>query len=288
MKIICKYNEVKNYEVKKESEKYLPEFMQGSFPELILGKEYIPLGLILYKESREFCYLLNEEYGPFFYPASLFEITNGQLLADWHINIINDVESNIIFLCGYFEFCYDKNYHDNILECEPKEIELYFKKKYEYMGYKDIIFEDIKQDSRLEKERIKKNLVVSALIEKNNKILLVKRKDSEFPFGTWELPGNDFSGENSMDIFMKENIQKKLDIEVRNSNYIGSYNYYHKDIDCEVCLYKVSDFSGEIKSQYYLETIWVEPLKIPEYDVYDFNMLNPSSKVMRLILKNIE
>ncbi len=125
MKILCKYNDLDN------PLSGIPnDFDYG----LVVGKEYLVMGVVL-TENHQLWYLIDENGWADFYPYQLFDITESSVPAIWYFKLYN--EDNGVFpfhkkaMWGYYELCFDGNYHEQLVLKEDTAQRIYFKRKIE-------------------------------------------------------------------------------------------------------------------------------------------------------------
>ena len=115
-------------------------------------------------------------------------------------------------------------------------------------------------------------LVVCAIIQKDNKILIARRgNDGSVGEGKWEFPGGKVEYlEDPKDAVTREvDEELKLDIEVNSLFAINSHVYQRKDFLLHIILmsYLCDYVSGEIKLDSHEEAKWI---LIEEFDKYNF------------------
>lgn len=102
--------------------------------ELEIGKEYLVMGLIIFKTYQ--AYLIDDNGFISTYPCQLFEITDKKINTDWYCRIIEKDEEIYPFvqaIFGYAELCNDKQAYVNLLiEMEDDAQKNYFKRKLEF------------------------------------------------------------------------------------------------------------------------------------------------------------
>lgn len=128
MKVICIKNTAKDLDLKEVTCVLSHEYRFG----LIIGREYLVMGIITYKDSRCLYYLIDDDYAPFWYPYLLFEIRNNKLPADWYVQVPGShTHSQIYSLIGFEELCNQSSFHDALLEREEYALQIYYKRKAE-------------------------------------------------------------------------------------------------------------------------------------------------------------
>lgn len=110
--------------------------------------------------------------------------------------------------------------------------------------------------------------VVCALIKKDGKVLLTRRKTGdESVIGKWEFPGGKVkTGETDKDAIERE-IKEELEINVRAKMWIAKsiYKYPNKTVDLN--LYECDYLSGNIRLHDHIEYAWVNTSELLDYDL---------------------
>lgn len=131
MKIICKENTAKNLDLKEVTDISYNEY---EYP-LIIGKEYVVMGIAMYKNRNYLYYLVDNNWLPDWEPYGLFEISDKAFPPNWHINIIDKKKylyGNVFFVAGFYELCTNENYYDALMDRDPEALEIYSKRKSEF------------------------------------------------------------------------------------------------------------------------------------------------------------
>jgi hypothetical protein len=128
MKVVCKENRAINLDLKEVTS----IFSQEAYFSVVKGKEYIVMGIMVYKDSNCIYYLIDDYDLPEWQPYPLFDISDSELSTDWHVSILNKAESagNIFYLSGFSELCNNEDYQDALEEREKWALDIYFKRKY--------------------------------------------------------------------------------------------------------------------------------------------------------------
>jgi len=99
--------------------------------------------------------------------------------------------------------------------------------------------------------------VVAAIIHKDNKIMIAKRKENKSMGGFWEFPGGKIDpGETPEESLVRE-LKEEMDISIKVEKYVGESIYDYGDI--VICLlgYLASIENGDIILNDHDEYEWV-------------------------------
>jgi hypothetical protein len=103
-------------------------FNTESETNLILGKEYTVMGIMVYEKS--IFYLLDEDSAPYWYPTVLFSVSDGKISSNWYFKIITENESPYAeAIWGYYDLCFVKGYSDRLMDRKEYEMRIYFREK---------------------------------------------------------------------------------------------------------------------------------------------------------------
>ena len=108
--------------------------------------------------------------------------------------------------------------------------------------------------------------VVAAILEKEDKVLIARKKKGKPLEGYWEFPGGKIEiGETPEQALIRE-LKEEMDIKIEVKRYVGESIYDYGDNKI-VSLrgYTAKVKSGEIKLSDHDEYIWVTLEKIKEY-----------------------
>lgn len=134
MKVICEENTAENLDLREVTDVLYKEY---KYP-LIIGKEYIVMGIAMYKHTNCLYYLIDTDLRSFWMPYELFEISDKAFPPNWHVNVYDKKEypeTSILFLAGFYELCTDENFYEALIEREPEESKIYWKRKAEFQQW---------------------------------------------------------------------------------------------------------------------------------------------------------
>ena len=133
MKVICKQTTSKGFNLKEVTTVLSTNFDYsfGGYG-IELGKEYLVMGIALYKDSNCIYYLIDTSSKPDWLPFLLFEIVENSLPKQWHVKAPGKKENSDIYaLWGFEELCNEETFYDRLLEREEAAMRTYFRRKIE-------------------------------------------------------------------------------------------------------------------------------------------------------------
>ncbi|BBO85021.1 hypothetical protein DSCO28_55870 [Desulfosarcina ovata subsp. sediminis] len=88
--------------------------------------------------------------------------------------------------------------------------------------------------------------VTAAILEKNSRIIIAQRKNSDHLSGLWEFPGGKIEPGESPEACLSRELKEELDIDVTVGEFLGSSFYHYDHISIELLAYRASWVSGTI------------------------------------------
>ena len=109
--------------------------------------------------------------------------------------------------------------------------------------------------------------VIAALVEKDNKYLIAKRKEGDEPsIGKWEFPGGKMEpGENERQAVERE-IKEEFGVTVKAKEYITSSIWDYPTRTIEVRLYRCEYIEGEFNLYVHSEIKFVSKEELLNFD----------------------
>ena len=108
--------------------------------------------------------------------------------------------------------------------------------------------------------------VTAAVIIKDGKILIAKRKAGGRLANKWEFPGGKLESNETMVQCLKRELNEEFGIEVEVDNFICMNKHRYTFDELELYAYKVNLLSGKFLLRDHDEIKWVLPSELPLYD----------------------
>ena len=111
-------------------------------------------------------------------------------------------------------------------------------------------------------------IVVAALIEKDNKVLIAKRLTGDpNVFGKWEFPGGKVEPEENEFKAIEREIKEEFELDIKANSFITNNvcEYPNKTVDLR--LYSCDYVCGEFKLHDHSEYKWVVKKELLSYDL---------------------
>lgn len=110
--------------------------------------------------------------------------------------------------------------------------------------------------------------VVAAILEKEDKILIAKKRKGKPLAGLWEFPGGKVEEGETLEKALIRELKEEMDIEIEIKDYIGESVYdYGEDIIVSLKGYTAVIKSGNIKLSDHDEYKWVSLDEIHNYNI---------------------
>ena len=109
--------------------------------------------------------------------------------------------------------------------------------------------------------------VTAAVIEREGKVLLARRRSPSGLGGKWEFPGGTIEpGENPEQCLARE-LREELGIESEVGEFIARSRVSTNDLRLELLAFRVRSFRGEARASVHDELRWVEPRELSSFDL---------------------
>ncbi|MDD2671353.1 MAG: (deoxy)nucleoside triphosphate pyrophosphohydrolase [Syntrophales bacterium] len=102
-------------------------------------------------------------------------------------------------------------------------------------------------------------IVTAAVIEKEGKILIARRRKGEAMEGFWEFPGGKLEHEETPEACLARELHEEFGIEVSVGDFYCSSRFLYRHGEIDLKAYRAEIVSGEITLQVHDEIRWVRP-----------------------------
>lgn len=107
--------------------------------------------------------------------------------------------------------------------------------------------------------------VLAAVLEKNGKVLVARRRKGDRFEGLWEFPGGKLEKGETPEACLRRELAEELGVEVRVGDFLGSTKYTSAALSIELLAYEVVHLSGEFCLHDHEEMRWVRPRDLSRY-----------------------
>ena len=112
---------------------------------------------------------------------------------------------------------------------------------------------------------VKEITVTCAIIEKDGKYLIAKRKGEHFA-GLWEFPGGTVEIGETPEQCLERELKEELGIEAKVRGFFEEGFFEDDELKISLLGYRADHMSGEIKLNYHQEARWVAPNEFVRYN----------------------
>ena len=133
MKIICKKTTSKGFDLN-EVTTVLSQNFDYTFggSGLEMGKEYLVMGIAVYKDSNCVYFLVDTAGRPNWFSHLLFEVLDNSVPANWFVRVNGKrADSDVYSHVGFDELCNNEMYYDQLVNRDEEAIRIYFERKSE-------------------------------------------------------------------------------------------------------------------------------------------------------------
>jgi 8-oxo-dGTP diphosphatase len=108
--------------------------------------------------------------------------------------------------------------------------------------------------------------VTAAILIKDGKILIAKRKADDWQANKWEFPGGTVERNETPQACLKREMKEEFGIEVSVDEYIGESTYHYDHGGIKLLAYRSNWESGKIALNDHADYRWVSAKQLVEYD----------------------
>ena len=124
--------------------------------------------------------------------------------------------------------------------------------------------------------------VTAAVIEKDGKVLIAKRRAGDRHGGRWEFPGGKIDAGETPEACLKRELKEELGIEAEIGEFICRSSFKYMLVPLELLVYKARHISGEFLALDHDELKWVEP-----GDLASYNFAKADREVVNKLMRDV-
>lgn len=108
-------------------------------------------------------------------------------------------------------------------------------------------------------------IVTAAVIEKDGKVLIAKRKRGGPQENKWEFPGGKLAADENPEDGLQREIREELGIEVIIGDFLASSTFHYPHLSIELIAYRATCLSSDFTLYDHEEIKWVLPSELNQY-----------------------
>jgi 8-oxo-dGTP diphosphatase len=113
-------------------------------------------------------------------------------------------------------------------------------------------------------------LVVAAVIERGDRILIAQRKAGSRHALKWEFPGGKVEAGEEPRAALARELREETGIEAEIGELLDSYDVQYPGLPVtRLLFYRVTEFTGEPRNLDFEQMAWESKEKLPDYDFLD-------------------
>ncbi len=108
--------------------------------------------------------------------------------------------------------------------------------------------------------------VTAAVIEKDGRILIARRKKGWRHAGKWEFPGGKIEPREEPEECLRRELREELGIDAEIGEFICSSTYQYSHATVQLLVYRAFHVAGEYTLYDHQEMRWVSPEELPQFE----------------------
>jgi len=108
--------------------------------------------------------------------------------------------------------------------------------------------------------------VAAAVMEKDGKVLIARRKPGDALAGKWEFPGGKLEPGETPEVCLRRELMEEFGVDTKIGDFVCSSRFEYKHLQIELLAYRVAHISGEFKLNDHDRIAWVAAAELLKYD----------------------
>jgi len=114
--------------------------------------------------------------------------------------------------------------------------------------------------------------VAAAIIYRDGKFLLSKRKDDQHQGGKWEFPGGKIESDETPEMALERELREELGIEVENQQHFTSLDFEYPEKHVSLIFQLVRNYAGDESGMEGQDINWFDKTQLSELTFPDANV----------------
>jgi len=108
--------------------------------------------------------------------------------------------------------------------------------------------------------------VTAAVLEKDGRILIARRKHGDRLADKWEFPGGKLEKGETPEVCLRRELQEEFGIDVVVGGFIGRSFHAYPYVEIDLLAYRATHLTGDFQLHDHEEIRWVHPADLHRYD----------------------
>ena len=108
--------------------------------------------------------------------------------------------------------------------------------------------------------------VTAAVLEKDGRFLIARRKHGDRLADKWEFPGGKLEEGETPEACLRRELQEELGIDVVVGGFVGRNLHAYPHVEIDLLAYRATHVSGDFELYDHAEIRWVHPADLHRYD----------------------
>jgi 8-oxo-dGTP diphosphatase len=108
--------------------------------------------------------------------------------------------------------------------------------------------------------------VTAAVLEKDGRILIARRKRGDRLEDKWEFPGGKIEEGETPEICLRRELQEEFGVDVVVGGFVGRSRHSYPHVEIDLLAYRATHVSGDFELYDHEEILWVDPADFHRYD----------------------
>jgi len=129
-------------------------------------------------------------------------------------------------------------------------------------------------------EHFRRITVTAAVLEKDGRILIARRKRGDRLADKWEFPGGKIEEGETPEVCLRRELQEEFGIDVVVGRFVGRSRHAYPHVEIDLLAYRATHLSGDFKLYDHEEIRWIHPADLHRYDFSDADL-----PIVRILLE---
>lgn len=115
-------------------------------------------------------------------------------------------------------------------------------------------------------------VVAGVIFNKDNKVLIARRKSGKSMAGRWEFPGGKVKKEESHYNALQRELKEEFSINITVKNHLLSHSHDYGNFIVNLHSYLITEFTGHIQIKDHDKIVWVYTDRLKKYDITEADL----------------